>query len=189
MLKRNVRYVLAALVLVGIQIALLCWFGQPAFSETGRFLFWVNDPFSPETSQQFSDWYSFSHIVHGFLFFGFLWLVASRLTLGTRMLLAMVIEIAWEIAENTPMVIEAYRKQALAVGYVGDSIFNSVCDTGMMVLGFFLAARLPWYWTLALGLALELFAAFMIRDNLTLNILNFAMPLDFIHAWQSGAAR
>jgi hypothetical protein len=181
------RYAVYAAALVAVQIAVLWSFGQPPFAASGHLMLWVNDPFSPDTSQQFADWYSFSHIVHGILFYGLTHLIAPRLPLGARLLIAMGIEISWEIAENTPFVINAYRKQALAVGYTGDSIFNSVMDTLMMGLGFFLAARLPVRGTIALALALELFAGVMIRDNLTLNILNFVAPMDSIHGWQAGA--
>ncbi len=185
---RKARFAAMALALIGVQIAVLNQFGQPFFAASGRLLLWVGDPFSPDTSQQFSDWYSFSHIIHGFIFYGLLRLVAPRLPLGARLLLAMGLEISWEIAENTPFVIEAYRKQALAVGYVGDSIFNSVSDTVMMVLGFFFASRAPALVTVVLAIALELFTGYMIRDNLTLNILNFVAPMDAVHAWQAGAA-
>ena len=175
-----------AAALVALQIAVLHWYGQPAFSASGKLLLWVGDPLSPETSQQFSDWYSFSHLIHGFIFYGLLHLLAPRLPIGVRILIAMGIEISWELAENTPMVINAYRQQALAVGYSGDSIFNSVCDTLTMCTGFFLASRLPVWATIALAIAFELFTGYMIRDNLTFNVLNFVMPLDFVHKWQAG---
>jgi hypothetical protein len=83
-----------------------------------------------------ADWYSFSHLIHGFIFFGLLHFAAPRLPLGARLLIAMGIEIGWEITENTPMVIQHYRQQALAAGYRGDSILNSLSDTLMMSTGF-----------------------------------------------------
>jgi hypothetical protein len=178
--------------LIGIQIAVLHAFGQPFFAASGRLLLWVNDPFSPDMSQQLADWYSFSHIIHGFIFFGLLQLVAPRLPLGVRLLIAMSIEISWEVTENSRAVIRHYREQALAAGYVGDSILNSLSDTFMMSVGFLLASRVRARYVVLLALALEIFTASMIRDNLTLNVVNLIAPAQWapikaIHAWQAGS--
>ncbi len=186
-------YALGAALLVGFQVAMLHRAGQPFIAASGHILLWVSDPFSPDTSQQLADWYSFSHIIHGFIFFGLLRLVAPRLPLGARLLIAMGIEIAWEITENSPAVIAHYRQQALAAGYAGDSILNSVSDTVMMSSGFFFASRVPGRYVVAIALAFEIFTACMIRDNLTLNVINLTLPPDWapiraIHAWQAGAA-
>ena len=140
-------------------------------------------------SQELADWYSFSHIIHGFIFYGLLRLAAPWLPLPARLLIAMGIEIGWEIAENSPLVINAYRQQALAAGYTGDSILNSVSDTTMMAAGFFIASRLPARYVVALAIALEIFTAAMIRDGLTFNVLNFVAPVKAIHDWQAGAPR
>ena len=131
----------AAIALIGIQIAILHTLGQPFLAASGRILLWVNDPWSPDMSQQLADWYSFSHVIHGFVFFGVLRLIAPGLPLGARLLLAMGVEIGWEITENSPAVIQHYRQQALAAGYVGDSILNSVSDVVMMSAGFLFASR------------------------------------------------
>jgi len=194
MIQRTpIFYWVAALILVGIQVAVLHTLGQPFLAASGRILFWANDPFSPDMSQQLADWYSFSHIIHGFVFFGILRLIAPRLPLGVRLLMAMGVEIAWEIAENSPAVIQHYRQQALAAGYVGDSILNSVSDTAMMSAGFLFASRAPGRYVLAIALCFELFTAVMIRDNLTLNVINLVAPPGWapivaIHDWQAGAA-
>ena len=109
-----------------------------------------------------------------------------RSPVSFRLLLAMGVEIGWEVLENTPWVINHYREQALAVGYTGDSILNSLCDTVSMILGFFFAWRYPIVLTIAIGIFLELFVAYEVRDNLTLNVLNLLYQFDFIHDWQSG---
>ena len=181
-----------AAALISIQIGVLHAFGQPFFAASGRLLLWVNDPFSPDISQQLADWYSFSHIIHGFIFFGLLQLVAPRLPLGARFLIAMSIEISWEVTENSPAVIRHYREQALAAGYVGDSILNSLSDTFMMSIAFFLASRVRARYVVLMALALEIFTASMIRDNLTLNVVNLIAPAQWapikaIHAWQAGS--
>lgn len=182
------RHLTVAALLLAVQVGALWALGQPWISASGEILLWANNPLSPETSQQIADWYSLSHIVHGFLFYGLLKLACPKLPLGVRLLMAMGLEIGWEIAENTPMVIEAYRKQALAIGYAGDSILNSLMDTLMAVLGFLFAARAPAWVTVAAGVGMEVLAAIIIRDGLVLNILNFLYPIPFIEQWQKGYA-
>ena len=187
----NVTWAMAA-ALLGIQIAVLHAYGQPLLAASGRIMLWVNDPFSPDTSQQLADWYSFSHIIHGFIFFGLLKLAAPRLGIGTRLLIAMCVEVGWELTENSPAVIRHYREQALAAGYMGDSIINSLSDTLMMCTGFFIASRLRARYVVALAVGFEIFTASMIRDNLTLNVINLTAPaywgpIRAIHDWQAGA--
>ncbi len=185
-------YALGAALLIGVQVAILHGLGQPLIAASGHIALWVASPVSPETSQQLTDWYSFSHIIHGFIFFGVLRWTAPRLPLSARLLIAMAVEIAWEITENSPPVIRHYRQQALAAGYVGDSILNSVSDTVMMSAGFFFASRVRARYVIALALALEIFTAAAIRDNLTLNVFNLIAPPQWapvraIHDWQAGA--
>src|SRR5690348_6580528 len=184
-------YGAGAAALVAFQVAILHGFGQPLIAASGHILLWVGDPRSADTSQQLADWYSFSHIIHGFIFFGILRLLMPQLPLAARLLIAMGIEIGWEITENTPAIIQHYRKQALAAGYVGDSILNSVSDTVMMSSGFFFASRVRARFVIALAIGLELFTAYAIRDNLTLNVLGLIAPSDWapiqaIHDWQAG---
>jgi hypothetical protein len=182
----------AALVL--LQVAVLHGLGQPLVAASGHILLWVGSPLSPDTSQQLTDWYSFSHFIHGFIFFGLLNWLAPQLPLAQRLLLAMGIEIAWEFVENSPAVIQHYRKQALAVGYNGDSVLNSVCDTFTMAAGFFFASAMRARTVIVLALGLEIFTAYAIRDNLTLNVFNLIAPSDWapvraIHDWQAGAKK
>lgn len=187
-------YALGAALLVLFQILVLHGLGQPFVAASGHILLWVGNPLSPDTSQQLSDWYSFSHFIHGFIFFGLLKWLAPQLPFGARLLLAMGIEIAWEFVENSPAVIQHYRKQALAAGYTGDSILNSVCDTFTMSAGFFFASVVRARIVIALALGLEIFTAYAIRDNLTLNVFNLIAPSDWsfvraIHDWQAGAQK
>ena len=141
---------------------------------------------SSGNSQHLTDWYTFSHIIHGFLFYLLLWLVFPKMSVSKRLLIAMGIEIGWEILENTPMVINRYRQQALAQGYTGDSIINSVVDTLAMMAGFFMARKWPVWSIVAIGLGMELFAGIMIRDNLTLNVLNLIHIFPAVSRWQAG---
>jgi len=150
---------------------------------------WEGVVLSSGNSQHLTDWYTFSHIIHGFLFYLGLWYFFPRMPIWRRLLLAMGIEIAWEIAENTPMVIQHYREQALAQGYMGDSIINSVSDTFAMIFGFILARHLPLWSIITIALGLELFVVYMIRDNLVLNILNLIYQFPPIAVWQAGGPR
>ncbi|MBS0548196.1 MAG: DUF2585 family protein [Proteobacteria bacterium] len=155
----------------------------------GTIRLWVGDIWSDELSQQLFDWYTASHIVHGILFYAVLRLALPRAPWPVRLAIAVGIEAAWEIAENSPFVIEAYRQQALAAGYTGDSILNSLMDTVSMAAGFTLARLLNWRATVALVLVLEIGAAVLVHDNLTLNILNFIHRFPAIEAWQMKAQR
>lgn len=169
-----------------VQVIALSLFGQPAICDCGYIKIWEGVVLSAGNSQHLIDWYTFSHVIHGFLFYCFLWFFFPRMPLSYRFLCALGIEVGWEILENTPMVIEHYRLQALAQGYVGDSILNSVSDTLAMVGGFFLAWRLPVIVIVILGIGLELFVGLSIRDNLLLNVIGLIHQFDFITAWQAG---
>lgn len=166
--------------------AILHAMGRVFFCTCGQVRLWAGGVHTPDNSQQLSDWYSFSHIIHGMIFFGLLWLAARRLPLLWRLTVAILIECGWEILENSPLIIERYRQATIAVGYTGDSILNSLSDVAMMALGFFIAARLPWRWTVALALAMELITLIVIRDNLALNIVMLAWPVEAIRQWQAG---
>jgi hypothetical protein len=172
-------------VLLAIQAGVLLAMGRPPICTCGTVKLWEGRVLSSEMSQHLFDWYSFSHIVHGFLFYWVLRAAFRRMPVGPRLLVAIGVEAAWEIAENTPWVIEAYRRQALAQGYVGDSTINSLFDTLSMIAGFALARRFPVWLSVALVLFLEGFAAWAIHDNLTLNVLNFVHPVDAITRWQA----
>src|SRR3989344_1700840 len=172
--------------LLAIQALVLYLLGQPTMCECGYVKLWEGIVLSSGNSQHLMDWYTFSHVIHGFVFYWVLTLTAPRLSLGARLLLALGAEVAWEIIENTPMVIEHYRQQALAQGYIGDSIINSLFDTLAAALGFLLAWRLPILAVVALGVGLELFVGLMIRDSLALNILNFIHVFPMIATWQAG---
>ncbi len=160
--------------------------GRSLLGPDGRFGFWEGNIWSSENSQRLADPYSFSHIVHGMLFYGGLWLAARKRPLPYRLLLAMTIEAGWELLENSPLIINRYREATISLGYVGDSVLNSLSDIMMMVLGFLCAWRLrPWI-TVSAIIVMEVGCALWVRDNLTLNIIMLVHPIEAIKQWQLG---
>jgi len=176
-------------IVFGILIAhaaILSFMGQPFIYEGGYVKLWHGVVLSDGNSQHLTDWYTLSHVIHGVLFYALLSLLFPRLSVPVRLFLAIGIEVGWELFENTDMIINRYREQALAQGYVGDSIVNSVGDVGAMIAGFVCAWKWPTWVSLILVIALELVALYFIRDALTLNSIQLVYPIDAIGAWQAG---
>ena len=179
-------WVLIALIVAGTA-AIEAWMGRLPLGPDGRFGWLETNIWSSGQSQRVLDPYSFSHVIHGFLFYGLLHLVARRAPMGARLVAAVALEAAWEMLENSPLIIDRYRAVTIAQGYVGDSILNSVSDIVMAAIGFLLAWRLRVSVSIALIVATELLMLLLIRDNLTLNILMLAFPLEAIRQWQMAA--
>jgi hypothetical protein len=173
------------IAVLGVAIASLWAMGRPPICTCGTVELWGE--VGPKQSQMLADWYSFSHIVHGFLFYAALRWLFPRASNEGRFLVAMLIESAWEIIENSPMIIDRYREATIALGYSGDSILNSASDIAMMAVGFLAARRLPVWASIAIILLLELIPLLVIRDNLTLNVWMLLAPNDAIRTWQAGA--
>jgi hypothetical protein len=178
------RLVLTVVAIVAAVVVVEAWMGRLPFGPDGRFGWIETDIWSSEQSQRVADPYSLSHIVHGLLFYGLLHLVWRRGPIGARLVAAIALEAGWEVLENSPLIIDRYRAVTIAQGYVGDSILNSVSDIGMAAIGFLLAWRLPVWAGVAFIVASELVMLVLCRDNLTLNIVMLAFPIEAIRQWQ-----
>ena len=165
-------------------IAILWAMHRPPICACGAVTLWGSE--GPAQSQMLADWYSPSHIVHGLLFYAVLRWLWPKGGVELRFLAALIVEAAWEVVENTPMVIDRYREATIALGYSGDSILNSASDVTMMALGFLAARRLPVWISIVALLVLELVPLIVIRDNLTLNIIMLVAPNDAMLNWQAG---
>ena len=182
--------ILSAVMAAAIGLTLLAM-GRVPICECGTVKLWWGVVQSSENSQHIADWYSFSHVIHGLLFYFFAHVLWRKWKLlgGKPAIWALPIAIAfegfWELLENSPLIIDRYRSVTASFGYSGDAVINSLADLGFMALGFWIASKLPWKASLALAIAFELFTLLMIRDSLTLNVLMLVWPIDAIREWQS----
>jgi len=180
------KCLIVGFVMIAVTAAILLTMGRTLICECGTVLLWTPADDLAGSSQHIADWYTFSHIIHGFLFYWVLWLLFRKYTVCERALGAIFVEAAWEIVENSPWIIDRYREATIAVGYTGDSVLNSVFDVLWMLLGFVFAWRMPVWVTVLTGIAFELLALWVIRDNLTLNVLMLVYPVEAIKVWQGG---
>lgn len=183
-LSRAQAAIVAAIVVA--VAAILYAKGQPLICPCGEVKLWDFDIESAANSQNLIDWYTPSHLLHGFVFYFLLWILSRfvPLSFGTRLIIAVAIEASWEMIENSQYAIDRYREATVSLDYLGDSVVNAVSDLTFMIIGFFLAALLPVWVTVLIAVALELYIGAMIRDNLTLNVIMFVWPLESILQWQ-----
>ncbi len=182
-----------AILMVAVTAAILLAMGRVPICTCGEIKLFAPNVNSSDNSQQISDWYTPSHIIHGFLFFFFGWLVwrmaPGRWTaMPIRFLVAVAVEAGWELLENSPIIIDRYRAQTMALDYYGDSVLNSVSDIVAMMIGFWFASKMPVWVTVTAGIVFELLCLYVIRDNLTLNVIMLVHPVQAILDWQTGGA-
>jgi hypothetical protein len=179
-------YAPAGVGAIALQAVILLAMGLPLICTCGNIDFWHGNPSGPETSQHLTDWYTYTHVIHGFGFYLLLWLILPKTSFGLRLALAIGLEAGWEIVENTPFVMDRYRQSALARGYMGDSVVNSVFDTLATIVGFVFARVAPLWASIAMFILIELILGYMIRDGLTLNVIQLIWPSETISTWQTG---
>ncbi|HEY4526218.1 MAG TPA: DUF2585 family protein [Candidatus Paceibacterota bacterium] len=177
--------ILLFLAIIALTAGIELWMGRSLLGPDGRFGWWDGDIWSSENSQRVADAYSFSHIIHGILFYAFLWWVARKMPRNYRFFIALLLEVGWEILENSPLIINRYREATIAQGYVGDSVLNSSCDVLMMALGFLFAYRAKIWMSVTAVIAMEVGCLLWVKDNLTLNVIMLVKPIEAIKMWQS----
>lgn len=179
----NLALILGAIaVIMTITLFLM---GRVWWCQVGDLLPWSFNVNSSHNSQHLFDPYALSHFQHGiggFLLFG---LLAKWLSETTRISIIAVLEAIWEVAENTPMIINRYREATISLDYYGDSILNSMSDYGVCLLGIWLARKIPWKIALLLFVILEITSILWIKDSLFLNIIMLIAPQDAIREWQA----
>lgn len=180
---RVLQIALVGLVLLLVVVVLRAE-GRLFLCSCGYFAVWTSDTCSSNTSQQLFDPYSFTHVLHGFLFFWLMALLFRRMPSNRQLLLALLLEGAWEIFENTRFVIDKYRTETAALGYEGDTIVNSLGDLTCALLGFMLARKLGLRRSLIVFVLIEIVLTLWIHDSLLLQILMLVRPVEAIKLWQ-----
>lgn len=187
--QKAALWALACLALMAVYAAILLAMGRSAICPCGTIELWHGASNDSGTSQHISDWYSLSHVIHGFLFYGALHLVGrlrgKALGLSVALFAAIAVEGGWELLENSSFIIDRYRETTASDAYAGDSVLNSMADISFMALGFLVSRVAPVWIVVAAAIFMELLALYVIRDNLTLNVLMILWPLEAIRDWQA----
>lgn len=185
--SRSIIFPLAASVLVTAVMTFVLWTqGRIWWCKSGDWAIYIHQAWnSSHTSQHLFDPYTFTHVLHGVLFFWLTGLLFAKLSMGWRFFIGIVAEAAWEVFENSSYIIEKYRENTASLDYFGDSIMNSVGDVIACAFGFWVATKLGMWKSLLFFIFVELVLLLWIRDGLLLNILMLIYPLDWIKSWQT----
>lgn len=183
--KQNRLPLILSFAAVILMAALMRWQGRLWWCRLGDYAIYINEAWkSSHTSQHFLDPYTFTHILHGIMFFWLARLIFSKLSTAWQFFIAMSVEAAWEVLENTNYIIDKYRENTASLDYFGDSVFNAIGDALACAAGIWIAVKLGWWKSLAFFLLVEIILLLWIRDGLLLNILMLIYPLDSVKNWQ-----
>ncbi len=183
------RILISHWVTAGIVLAtavILLGMGRATICECGTIKLFYFQTGTSKGSQHLFDWYSPSHVLHGFIFYAALWLFARRVPMGWQLAIATLVEAAWEIVDNTDAIINRYREATIALDYYGDSIVNSRADIAAMFLGFWLFKTVPVWASVLIIIIAEVVVIYAIRDGLALNVLMLLYPVEAVKVWQRG---
>ena len=183
--KADLLPLILSVVITIVMALVLLGQGRIWWCKSGDWAIYINQAWgSSHTSQHLFDPYTFTHILHGFLFFWIIGLAFKKLSVGWRVFIATVAEAAWEVFENSSFIIEKYRENTASLDYFGDSIMNSVGDVLACAFGFWIAYKVGWWRSLVFFIVVEIALLVCIKDSLLLNILMLIYPLDGIKHWQ-----
>lgn len=187
MMVKKSHIIFAALLIIAIQVGVLHWLGNSWICPCGSIKFWEGAVKTSENSQHLFDWYSFSHLIYGFILYFSLWLVNKKLRwpISVLFLIALAASVGWELFENTKFVVSHYQTQPLSPGYYGDSILNSLLDSACVIAGFLLAFALPVWAVILIAIGLEIAMVANIHDSVILNIVMFIYPSKELLNWQA----
>ncbi|MDA1230898.1 MAG: DUF2585 family protein [Planctomycetota bacterium] len=177
----------ATVLIIAAVAVLLSFIGQPRWCKCGSWSPWSWNIWSSHNSQHLMDPYTASHVLHGVILCGLLFWLPRSVSGSARFMAAIVIEVGWEILENSPLIIERYRATTIALDYAGDSVANSISDILACAVGYGIACRLRAVKSLIFSLATELIVLICIRDCLFLNVVMLICPLESIRQWQMGS--
>ena len=180
------RPILICVIVMATAAFVLLLQGRVWWCQVGDYSPWACDIWSTHNSQHLIDPYSFTHVLHGVLEFWLIGLIFRKVPMAWRLLIAVVIEASWEVAENSTFVIERYRAATISLDYFGDSIINSMSDIFCCATGFVIAYKLKFWKSVALFLATEAVLIFWIHDSLLINIIMLIYPIEAIKVWQMG---
>lgn len=173
-------------LVLSVTTLLLVLQGRIWWCSCGQLNAWAPDIWSSHNSQHWFDAYSYTHVLHGVVFCGLIaWLLPGVLP-RWRLILALSVEAAWEVLENSQVIIQRYREATIGLGYEGDSIANSMADILCCGIGFVIARKLGFRLSALLFVLTELVLLVWVRDNLTLNVLMLTFPIEAVKTWQMG---
>jgi hypothetical protein len=180
------RSLAAVTLLLALAVTAEWSMGRRPWGIGGQPGLWSGNIWSEHNSQFVADPYTFTHVSHGIAFYALFTVVARKAPLHLRLIGTVALEAAWEILENSDLVINRYRAETISLNYFGDSIVNSIADVFACMFGFYLASKLPKRVTVAAIIVMEIVLAVWIHDNLTLNILMLLAPSQTVRSWQLG---